>query len=693
MDTADIRNEISGRASGPVVQAGQVTGGVHIHHTAATGPPVPRQLPASPPRFTGRDRELRELDEIRSRTLVLTGQGGVGKTALALHWAHRVRDRFPDGQLYIDLAGFSGITPVEPGEALGLFLRSLGVAPERVPARLAEQAALYRSLTADKAMLILLDNAYSAAQVRVLLPSSQASTVVVTSRSRLVGLVPDGARLVPVPPLPTEGAMDLLASTVGEDRVEHERDRAEQLVDICGGLPIALCVAGARLATRPRLSVGRMTAALADEQRRLAGLSAVQAAFDVSYRSLEAQVATLYRRLGLHPGQDFGSGVAVAVTPDNTDEALDNLVEDNLIEEIDEDRYRFHDLLRLHARDRAAAEDTPQQQEATVLGILEWYLATAIAADLVVTPYRRRPFGYDFQTGPSPVPRFGSRDEALSWLDSERVNLMAAGRAALDRKWAELAWHLSDVMWPLLLYRKHYRDRLDIDHRGVTAAREWANTWAEAEMLKRLGRVLTVLGDHDEAEQRLRSAQDLFATERDTLGAAAAREYLALLYLETGRLTDAVDVFEELLTVHRELGAERNVALDLINLGLVLPKQRRAEEAVAKLSEAHEIFARLATTDPFNGARAMTALADAHRQAGDLGQARTWAERAAHAMTELGSTFGQAETHEVLAEIAVATGDRTTAIDHFQHALAIFESAFSARADSVRTRLRQLTEQ
>jgi tetratricopeptide (TPR) repeat protein len=241
-----------------------------------------------------------------------------------------------------------------------------------------------------------------------------------------------------------------------------------------------------------------------------------------------------------------------------------------------------------------------------------------------------------------------------------------------------------------LLYRKHYRDRLDIDRRGVAAAKAWANEWAEAEMLKRLGRVLTVLGEHQKAEQQLQAAHHLFDTQDDRLGASGAQEYLALLYLETNRLAEATELYEQLLVTHRELGADRNVGLDLINLGLVLPKQRRADEAVAKLAEANEIFDRLAAADPFNGARAMAALGDAYRHVGKLDQARSWATRAERAMAELGSTFGQAEVHEVLAEIAVSDGDPHTAIGHFRRALDIFESAFSTRAERVRIRLHDI---
>jgi tetratricopeptide (TPR) repeat protein len=691
-------NQISGTISGPTVQAGSITGGVHIHQGSNRGLPIPRQLIAPPAYFTSRNRELAAVEKALTSAsmpiVVLSGPGGVGKTALALQAAHRIRDHFPDGQLYVDLAGFSAADPIDPQDALGLFLRALGIAAEAVPIGLAEQAALFRSLTSGKSMLILLDNAYSAAQVRTLLPALPGNAVLVTSRSRLIGLVPDGARLVEVGPLPTSDAVTLLARAVGHDRVTEEHERAEQLAVMCGGLPIAVCVAAARLATRPKLSLARVTADLADERHRLAGLSAhglsVQAAFDVSYKSLHAPVATLYRRLGLHPGREFGAGVAAAVSGDE-DEALDHLIEDNLLEEIREDRYRFHDLLLLHARQRSAAEDSPQERDDALLGILEWYLAMTLSADQVLTPYRRRPFRYAFKSSrPAPCV-FADREQALSWLDSERSNLIAVGRTALDRKWPELAWHLSDAMWPLLLYRKHYRDRLEIDERGVHAARAWANKWAEAEMLKRLGRVSTVLGQHEQAEQQLRSAELIFDGQRDELGAAGAREYLALLFLDADRLAEATSIFEELLATHRALGADRNVGLDLINLGHVLTRQGRAEQAIARLTEAHEIFGRLTTTDPFNAARVLNELARAQHQAGHVEQAREWAVQGSRAMIELGSDFGQAEAHEVLAEIAASTGDLTEASEHYQHALRIFDSAFSARGESVRARLRALT--
>jgi len=324
---AGSSNEISGTVWGPSVQAGTIHGDVHFHEPPAA-PSVPRQLLAEPAYFTNRESELNRLAAVvggRSRppVAVLTGPGGVGKTALAMRWAHRVASGFAHGQLYADLGGFSGTEPVDPGEVLGLFLRALGVAPARVPVGLAEQTALYRSVTARRSLLLVLDNAYSAAQVRVLLPASPSCLVVVTSRSRLSGLVPEGASIIDVGPLPAAESVALLADALGEARVAAETGDAEAVARLCGGLPIALCVAAARLAGRPRLSIRRVAGDLLSERDRLRALSVgggrpVQAAFDVSYRFLAAPAALAYRRLALHPGPAFGLGPVAALTATRT---------------------------------------------------------------------------------------------------------------------------------------------------------------------------------------------------------------------------------------------------------------------------------------------------------------------------------------------------------------------------------------
>jgi tetratricopeptide (TPR) repeat protein len=703
-----VTNEVSGTVVGDVVQAGSIHGDIHFHSgVPEPRQPIPHQLLAAPAHFTDRTAELSTLNgelerctRDRSRMLaVLCGLGGMGKTALALQWAHSVHSRFTDGQLYVDLAGFSGDDPVLPGEALSLFLRSLGLAPQQVPVDLAEQAALYRSMLAERSVLVVIDNAFSAAQVRPLVPSSPGCAAVVTSRIRLTGLVADGGQLVDVGPLGVSSAVRLLAKSVGEDRIGNEHESAETLVGMCGGLPIAVRVAAARLVARPRWPVRRVVAELSDERSRLTRLSAsvessVRTTFDLSYRALPTSAAMLYRRLALHPGREFGPALAASLldsTADDAEAVLEELVQGSLVEEIGEDRYRYHDLLRLHARDTAAADDEPKEQLLAQRRMLEWYLAAAAAADVVVSPYRRR-LPYEFAAAPVEVPAFENRTEALDWLDHERGNLIAAGRSALDLGWAELAWHLCDVMWPLLLHRKHYQDRLEIDDRGVAAARQWGNAFAEADMLKRLGRVCTTLGRFDEADRHFRESIERAASIGDERAVADAREGLGLLCVDRGRPDEALVEFEALEKTNRALRANRSLGLTLINLGSTYTALGRHEDATRSLAEAARVFDGLDQPDPYNRTRVTLAEARAHLHSGHTAMAAESATRTLEAMEELGSRQGSAEAHEVLAEVAQRRADGKTAIEHLEHSVRALTELGSSRAAEVRSRLEALAE-
>jgi Tfp pilus assembly protein PilF len=696
-------NELSGNVFGPSVQAGAIHGGVHVYRPAAEPPPVPRQLPAPPHRFTNRGAELEQLDEVLANgstgIAVLTGPGGVGKTALAIYWAYGVQDRFPGGQLYVDLGGFSEGPPLDPAEVVGSFLRALGVRPDDLPVTFPEQLARYRSVTAGRPLLMILDNAYSAAQVRVLVPAAGSSVVVVTSRSRLVGLVPDGARLIDVAPLPEAESVALLTRRVDPTRVAREQDRVAELVRFCAGLPIALCLAAARLAARPRLSIGTVVSELADETNRLRRLAvpegvSVQAAFDMSYRALGPQAAMLYRRLALHPGQEFGLGPVSALMPDATgddrSQAVEALLDANLLEEVDEARFRFHDLVRLHARQKAEADDREAVREAALRAIVEWYFAAAHQADMMITPYRRR-VPYEFAARLEAVPVLPNRHDALEWLKRERLNLLAAGRAAFDHGYAELAWHLSDVLWPLFLYGKHYRDQMEADRRAVAAARAWGNQWAEAGSLKRLSRVWAIAGDYTAAREHALESIRLYRAVQDTRGVLDAQEALALVYRDTGQQAKAIAAFTDLLAANREYGDERVVALILINLGTLLSADGQCREAIPLLMEAKDILGRLSAIDPYNEARALIGLAGAYLGAGDVSAADEAATAAMNRMGALGSAHDKAEAIRLLGQIAERRGDLATARTHYRNALAVFEALGSPRAAPTRSDLARLT--
>ena len=342
--------------------------------------PVSGQLAPSP-YFTDRHRELGDLDQWlldrpdhrTNRVMVITGTAGVGKTALARRWLHSLGDRFPDGELCADLRGYGADGPKAPGEILGQFLRVLGVPSERVPGSLDEQTALYRSLTASRRMLVLLDDAASTTQVRPLLPGSSDTVVVVTSRRRLGGLLAAGAALLPLGPLREPAAVELLARFIGTKRVGAERAAARALVQLCGCLPIALSVAAARLVARPRSRIASMVVELRGEQRRLEALSvedvSVRAAFDLSYQTLPADAARLYRTVGLLPGADFNRAVVAAAADlpiEEADRQVGMLVDASMLEERGEDSFGLHDLLHLHARLQAEASDPPAERQAVV---------------------------------------------------------------------------------------------------------------------------------------------------------------------------------------------------------------------------------------------------------------------------------------------------------------------------------------
>ncbi|USX54576.1 tetratricopeptide repeat protein [Lentzea sp. HUAS12] len=693
-DRGDVVENRAEGVRGTVVQAGTITGDLHVHERARV--PTPRQLPAPPALFTGRADELAELEAAlraahaaRPAIFVLTGPAGVGKTALLLQWASSLD--VPDGQLFVDLNGFSLDEPMDPEAALGSFLRALGTPPDEVPVRLSEQAALYRSLTADKALLVVLDNAFSAAQARVLFPASPASVVVVSSRSRLTGLVSDGAHLVEVGPLPPAAAVSMLTATVGEVRVAKERKRSEDLMALCGGMPIAIRVAAARLLLRSRWPVRRMYDELAAEQSRLARLTSsgelsVQACFDLSYKALAPAAAALYRRLSVHPDGEFGAEVASAVVGGNAEALLDSLLEASLIEECGAERHRFHNLLRLHAQQRLVLEEPEEEVSATLRRIAEWYLATARKADEVLTPYRKRT-PYVHSVPPREVRSFDGRDEALAWLELERPNLIAVGKAVLQRGFAELAWHLADVLWPLFLLHKHYRDRLVVDELGVEAARRWGQAFAEADMRKRLGRAYTIAGRYDEAEGEYETSMRLWSEIGDHRALCDTGRSAARLHWDRGRLADARAQYERVAAAAEELGAPRLVGLTLVNLGLVLLDLGRPLEAVPRLDRARRILAEAADSDPYNAARAVIASAVALCRTGSLAAAEGAAAEGLRAMTSLGSVNGQAEARLALGEIAGLEGDVGRARAHYQSAEDAFRSLGSSMADVARQRL------
>jgi tetratricopeptide (TPR) repeat protein len=691
------RNEISTTTIyGSSIQARDIHGNVSIHQHASSLPP-PSQLPP-PVRLTGRARDLAAMDAARgNRVIVVTGQPGIGKTTLAVNWCHGVREDFPDGVLYEDLHGYAPDGPARPGDALGRFVRALGVGPREVPAELAELTALYRSLLADKRVLVVLDDALTAAQVFPLLPPSTASAAVVTSRRRLGGLAARGARIIQIDRLASDAALDLLSRTLGDDRTLAEPQAARDLVELTARVPLALCVAGAHLAARTKLPISEMVEVLVNERRRLAALAmegdaAVRSALDVSYQSLEPEAARMYRLMGLFPGSRFRSAIAAAAAMVSHPEAkrlLGILTDANLLDDAERGTYRHHDLIRIHACEVALKEESGAARDSALRRMLDWYLAAVTSAGQLVAPYRhdqRR----DIKYPPSEPARFPDAGSALEWLDHELPEVMTSARFAAAHGFPAVAWQLADAMWPLFLYNGRYGERLEFDRLALNAARDCGDRLGEAKMLSRIGLAVMDLGQLAEADTYFQQA--LLAWERigNADRAAGCLRRLGFVAAARHRNDDAIDYFTRALSTYRELAASRKVALTLSDLGDVLTGADRAAEAVATLREASDLLADIA--DPYNQAVVLIRVGLALERAGQHADADGNLRTALSRMRDIGSARGEAEALMALATLAERAERPADARHKYEAAVQILTRISSPRAGQVRDRLARLDQ-
>lgn len=699
-------NQLSGNVGGPVLQAGVVRD-VHFHQHAARQI-VPQQLGPAPTNFTNRERELAELDqawpdaEQRCGLVVLSGLGGIGKSALALSWLHRVRDRFADGQLYADLSAEEHGGPVEPASVLGGFLRAFGVSSQELPAGAAQRAVWFRSLVADRAVAILLDNAWTAAQVRALLPAAPRSVVVVTARRMLRALVTDGARFVDVGPLSTADSANLLGKVVGKQRISAEPGPAAELARLCGGLPIALSVTAARLAARRRLELGRTVAELRQEQRRLGLLSrgeqevSVRSVFDVSYQGLSAATRSAYRALGMHPGREFGLSVAAAAAglpADELSEAVEALLEAHLLEEVRTDRYRLHDLLRLHAKEKAEAEDSAAERAAAVLRIVEHYIRGTGEAAALCTPHLRGT-DYEFVHSAPAIEPFDGLADALAWLEDERANLVGAVRTATEHGWPAAAWQLAYVMWPLFRHGGHHADWQAVDELAVEAARVLGNAEWEARATRRLALLHHRRSSFPEAERLLHRCAELFAELGDDYGTADTADARAVLALAQGDPEGALESANTAAAGFRTLGHPRKAALNLLLAGQARVRSGARAAGLADLRTAVAELGDLSDVDPYNAVRAKIQLGEALVEPGPrlrpdaLEEAGRLLDEGLCWMRDSGSTAGQALAHRALATLATARDDRTREREHLAAAVRLFEhQGLAADAEPLRARL------
>ncbi|MFE9248948.1 ATP-binding protein [Streptomyces sp. NPDC007088] len=699
-------NAVSGSVlNGPTVQSGTIHGGVHFHAASpasASPRPVPRQLPPTRNWLADRRADLRALDRLGAGEhpvlLVVSGFAGVGKTTLVARWLKDRVDHYPDGQLYADLGGHRAEGrdgPVAPASVLSAFLRALGASA--VPDEFSERVTLWRSLTWELRLILMLDNVATSAQVRPLLPGSSTGLTVVTSRQRLTGLAPDGALTHHLRPLPPDAAVELLA-TGGGARVAREPAAAREVVTLCAGLPLAVCLAAAQLAARPEHTVSALASTLAQGGGPLAALrvdgeAVVRTALDLAHASLPEQAAALYRALGVLPPERFELSLLTALCgtgsgPEASREAefaVNALLEAHLLEETGPGVHRFHDLVRPHAALRGEQADDGER-ERYGCRFLRWCLAGATEAERLLTPSHRRPKGVE---PPAPVACTALEDapQALGWLSDHGPALLEAVRLAHAAGWDALCWQLVDAMWPYF-QRIRPRGAWSEAHRlGLHAAERAGSRAGVARMLTSGAVGLREDGRFDEARDWYRRALDLARADGDLKEQAQAHNGLGHLAMLTGRFTEAREHLARGLTLRESVGYHRGAALSRVRLGEVALAQGHHEDAVRELSRARAELASLEETYEAARATALTGRATALRGEPDAGS---------RLVEEALRVFGAAGTRSPhwegtclvwLGDIAEQQGDRETARDRLAAAHAVLRLLDPAKAERIRERL------
>ncbi|MEV7597199.1 tetratricopeptide repeat protein [Kitasatospora sp. NPDC089797] len=680
------------------------------------GPPrtsaPPQQLPLSIRHFTGRSRELRALDELLPDGApgcgavvisAIAGTAGVGKTTLAVHFAHRVAGRFPDGQLFADLRGFDPArAPVAAADVARGFLDALGVPALRVPADPDGQLALLRSRLAGTRTLIVLDNVREADQVRPLLPGSDTCLVLVTSRNRLPALIAlDGAVPLPLDVLTTAEARELFARRLGADRVAEQQDAADELIDLCARLPLALNIAAARAADRPGTPLAVWAAELRDSRVRLDLLSAgdghadVRVVFSWSYRALAPQAARLFRLLGLHPGPQISTAAAASLAglpPARTRALLEDLHRAHLITAPEQDRYTFHDLLRAYAAEQAAALEPPQERDAATLRMLDHYLHTAHRAACLA--YADDVSWQSFELAPPAAgvtpEELADRGQALAWYREEQPVLERIVDAALRAGADPHVWQLVAAQVPYLLKSGLWQQWQWASETALAAAERTGDPGRRAHAHRWLGQVHRSQGRQQPARRELRSALALFEALGDRPREGRTRLDLAIAHGEEHADAEAVAESRRALELFRELGDLSGQALALNSIGWYLTQQGELRAALPQCRLALDL-AREAGNLPGQSS-IWDSIGFIHHHLGEYREAIPAYQESLRLRRAIGDYFLQADIHTHLGDTHLALGDPGTARAEWLRGLAILEDLQHRDADAVRARLARLED-
>jgi transcriptional regulator with XRE-family HTH domain/tetratricopeptide (TPR) repeat protein len=681
-------------------------------HEAFTGAAQWRplgQLPADLADFTGRREQVGQLTGLLAAAgdgqapgavivSAIAGAGGIGKSALAVHAAHQAAPRFPDGQLYLNLRG-SSTQPLAPGDALARFLRDLGADPAAVPVGDGERAARYRSLLAGRRLLIVLDDARDAAQVRPLLPGTGGCAVVVTSRSSLPDL--ESARLLDLDILDDNDAWALFERIAGPARAAAEPDAVREVLTACGGLPLAIRIAAARLTARPSWSITALAARLSDERKRLDELEtgdlAVRATFMVSYanvRTAEAGAAgppdRAFRMLGLAEAPDISLPAAAAmlgVPPDSAEQVLELLVDAHLLQSAAPGRYRFHDLLRVYAAERVQAEEDTAARDEAVRRMLSWYLRTAAAAAVLIDPHRTHIALGPPEPGTPPF-ALTSYAQALAWLDTEYANLVAAVGQAASHGDHDIAWKLPVCLWDLFVLRGHGDDWIATHETGLASARLLRDKNAEQWILNHLGGAYVTLGQPLAAIDCLRQALPILHEMGNVAKEVTALQNLGVCLAEAGRFDEAMPPLQAAAGFFRETGNRYQEGIALAGIGGIFRLRGQSGDAIASYQQALDAFREV--NHLVHEGETLVEMSMVRLDLGQLDAAILEATAAVGVSRQTGSQYDEARAIAVLGQAHRDRGHLDLARLHWTDAAAIFTDLGHPKAAEVAADLNAL---
>jgi tetratricopeptide (TPR) repeat protein len=653
----------------------------------------PAQLPATTASFVGRQDELRRLGEALSepgalRVVTIEGPPGVGKTALALRLANDITGRFPDGHLYIDLNGFAGNgVPVSPEQSLEILLGALGVPADDIPARLDRKAALFRSVLANRRVLVVLDNAANSKQVEHLLPGGPGCAVIVTSRNRLSGFaVRANSVRVPLGPLSIEESSRLISAVIGSERASGEAEALAELSRRCAYLPLALRIAAERVNNHPERPVSVLAQELAAESLDMLSTDdtiAVRTVFSWSYRSLDIVIARMFRLVSLHPGPHFSVAAAAALAGVAVGEAhalLKALTGMHLLDQVGRDRYQQHDLLRFYGLERAQEEDSGADRHAAIRRLTDWYLHTAVNANETLAPFRVHVLQLEpMAAGITPM-TFDDPVKALRWCDAELSNFVPVSRLAADN---ETVWRLAVALFDYLLLRKPWAVWIATHEIALDAADDrHAKGWVETN----LAVACRWLRDYDRCEQLYADAMTIRQDIGDQHGQAWILEGLAAMAIDRGQMNRARSCAQQALELFSQLGDVEGQAAALVALSDV---HRESDQFTEALTAAQEALRMCEEIDDFYGqGRKLVTVADVHVALGEPEKALEYVDRSLVVRRQAVDRWGEADSLTRRGDILSKLGDQDSAVASWDAALALYAELEDPHAEDIRMRLR-----